>query len=54
MDAKTALSKREAFQELLDTVKEDFKPMGQKLKEKQFELDYQDENGKTLLINIVE
>ena len=30
MDAKTALSKRENFQELLDTVKEDFKPMRQK------------------------
>ena len=36
MDAKTALSKRENFQELLDTVKEDFKPMRQKLKEKTF------------------
>ena len=54
MDAKTALSKRENFQELLDTVKEDFKPMRQKLKEKQFDLDNQDENGKTVLINIVE
>jgi hypothetical protein len=54
MDAKTALSKRENFQELLDTVKEDFKPMRQKLKEKPFELDNQDENGKTVLINIVE
>jgi len=54
MDAKTALSKRENFQELLDTVKEDFKPMRQKLKEKPFDLDNQDENGKTILINIVE
>ena len=54
MDAKTALSKRENFQELLDTVKEDFKPMRQKLKEKPFDLDNQDENGKTVLINIVE
>ena len=54
MDAKTALSKRENFQELLDTVKEDFKPMRQKLKEKTFDLDNQDENGKTVLINIVE
>ena len=48
------LSKRENFQELLDTVKEDFKPMRQKLKEKPFDLDNQDENGKTVLINIVE
>ena len=54
MDAKTALSKRENFQELLDTVKEDFKPMRQKLKEKPYDLDNQDENGKTVLINIVE
>ena len=54
MDAKTALSKRENFQELLDTVKEDFKPMRQKLKEKPFDLDNQDENGKTVLINIIE
>ena len=54
MDAKTALSKRENFQELLDTVKEDFKPMRQKLKEKPFDLDNQDEKGKTILINIVE
>jgi hypothetical protein len=54
MDAKTALSKRENFQELLDTIKEDFKPMRQKLKEKPFDLDNQDENGKTVLINLVE
>ena len=54
MDAKTALSKRENFQELLDTVKEDFKPMRQKIKEKPFDLDNQDENGKTVLINVVE
>ena len=54
MDAKTALSKRENFQELLDTIKEDFKPMRQKLKEKPFDLDNQDENGKTVLINLIE
>jgi hypothetical protein len=54
MDAKTALSKRENFQELLDTVKEDFKPMRQKIKLKPYDLDNQDENGKTVLINVVE
>lgn len=54
MDAKTALSKRENFQELLDTSKEAFKEMRQKLKEKTFDLDNQDENGKTVLMHVVD
>ena len=54
MEIKTTLSKRENFQELLDTIKEDFKPMRQKIKEKTFDLDYKDDNGKTVLINVVE
>ena len=54
MDAKNALMKRENFQELLDTVKDNFKDMRQRLKEKTFDLDNQDENGKTVLINVIE
>jgi len=54
MDAKTALSKRESFQELLDTIKEDFKPMRTKVKLKEYDLDNKDENGKTVLMNIIE
>ena len=54
MDPKNALMKRENFQELLDTVKDNFKDMRQRLKEKTFDLDNQDENGKTVLINVIE
>ena len=54
MDARTALGKRENFQELLDTVKENFKEMRERIKKKTFDLDNQDENGKTVLINVVE
>ena len=54
MDAKTALSKRENFQELLDTVKENFIDMRRRIKDKTFDLDNQDDNGKTVLINVIE
>ena len=54
MDARKTLEKRENFQELLGTVKYNFKEMRECIKKKEFELDNQDDNGKTVLINVVE
>ena len=51
-----SLAQKEAFQDLLETCKENFREMKYKIKsrEKPFDFDLQDENGKTVLINVVE
>lgn len=54
MDAKAAYGKRQEFGELEETIKENFKDMRKKLKEKTYDLDNQDENEKTVLIKVVE
>lgn len=54
MEGRTAFDKRENFQELLGTLKYSFREMRQTIKKKNFELDDQDENGKTVLINVIE
>lgn len=56
MKERTELVKLEDFKELLETVKDSFKEMRERIKkrEKPFDLDNQDENGKTVLINVIE
>lgn len=56
MTATLSLAKKEAYQDLLDTIKENFRDMRYKIKshEKPFDFDLQDENGKTVLHTVVE
>ena len=56
MSATLSLAKKEMYQDLLDTIKENFRDMRYRIKshEKPFDFDLQDENGKTVLHQVVE
>lgn len=54
MEAKATYASRQEFADLEDTAKENFKEMRQKLKEKVYNLDNQEESKKTVLIKLIE
>ena len=56
MTATLSLAKKEMYQDLLDTIKENFRDMRYRIKshEKPFDFDLQDENGKTVLHAVVD
>ena len=56
MSATLSLAKKEMYQDLLDTIKENFRDMRYRIKshEKPSDFDLQDENGKTVLNQVVE